>query len=460
MPEEPQSNGNAYLGSLSHDMQNETAQSGLKSSPQASPQGLKRAIGKWDLVLMIINSIIGAGIFGLPSRIYQLTGVYSIVAFFVCAAIVLVFILCFAEVGSRFQTTGGPYTYVLSAFGKLPAFTVGWLLLLSRIFNYATLINLLVTYLSVFYPQLTESLPRALTILVVTGALTYTNHVGAKSTTRLSNVLTISKLVPLALFIIIGMFFLRADAFEMEQMPAVADFSSAILLLIFAFGGFESVLVNTGEIREPARIIPFGLLTATTIVAVFYVLIQITSIGTLPSLATSERPLADAATHFLGPIGGKLIAVGALISILGTLNILLFSGSRLPFAFSQEGQFPKPFAAVHPVFHTPTLSLLSVAAVTAIASIAWSFLTALQFAVIIRVSVYLFVCASLLRLRKKAPHQTGYFKLKGGGFVASLGILLCLWLLSTARLVELRNVAILLSIGILIYLLQTRRASR
>lgn len=425
--------------------------------PEETRPALTRAIGKWDLVLMIINSIIGAGIFGLPSRIYQLTGVYSVLAFFVCAAIVLVFILCFAEVGSRFQTTGGPYTYVLAAFGKLPAFTVGWLLLLSRIFNYATLINLLVTYLSIFYPSLTDSLPRALTILFVTGALAYINHVGAKSTTRVSNILTISKLVPLALFIIIGAFFIRGDAFSVQQVPPVADFSSAILLLIFAFGGFESVLVNTGEIRQPARTIPFGLLTATAIVAVFYVLIQVTSIGTLPSLATSERPLADAATNFLGPAGGKLIAAGALISILGTLNILLFSGSRLPFAFSQEGQFPKPFAAVHPVYHTPTLSLISVALVTAVASIAWSFLTALQFAVIIRVSVYLFVCASLLQLRKLRPGQSGYFALKGGSYLAIAGILLCLWLLSTARLVELRNVAILLSVGILIYLLQKKR---
>ncbi|RYZ62506.1 MAG: amino acid permease, partial [Chitinophagaceae bacterium] len=299
-------------------MQKENIRPGLAdSTTKDSPQGLKRAIGKWDLVLMIINSIIGAGIFGLPSRIYQLTGVYSILAFFVCAAIVLVFILCFAEVGSRFQTTGGPYTYVLAAFGKLPAFTVGWLLLLSRIFNYATLINLLVTYMAVFYPALTDAIPRALTILAVTGGLTYINHVGAKSTTRLSNVLTISKLVPLALFIIAGMFFLQADAFAVKQVPAVSDFSSAILLLIFAFGGFESVLVNTGEIRQPSRIIPFGLLTATTIVAVFYVLIQVTSIGTLPSLASSERPLADAATQIVGPAGGKLIAVGALISILG-----------------------------------------------------------------------------------------------------------------------------------------------
>lgn len=426
--------------------------------PVDSRPALTRGIGKWDLVLMIINSIIGAGIFGLPSRIYQLTGVYSVLAFFVCAAIVLVIILCFAEVGSRFKTTGGPYTYVLEAFGQMPAFVVGWLLLLSRIFNYATLINLLVTYLGVFHPSLTASLPRAFLIISITGVLTYINHIGVRNTTRFSNVMTVSKLVPLALFILVGLFFLHGNAFQFpDQPPAIAGFSAAVMLLIFAFGGFESVLVNTGEIREPARTIPFGLLIATGIVALFYVLIQVVSIGTLPSLASSERPLADAASRLVGPIGGMVIATGALISILGTLNILLFSGSRLPYAFGREGQFPAVFTAIHPTYQTPTLSLLTVAVVTALASLAWSFLTALQFAVIIRVTVYLFVCASLLKLRRKAPDQKDYFRVWGGAVWAVLGCLLCLWLLSTAKLVELRNVGILLSVGIVLYLLQKKR---
>jgi amino acid transporter len=415
---------------------------------------LKRGIQKWDLVLMIINSIIGAGIFGLPSKIFQLTGVYSLAAFFVCAAIVLIFILCFAEVASRFDKTGGPYVYTLNAFGKFPAFLTGWLLFMSRIFNYATLINLLVTYLSFFYIPANEPLARACIILFVTVFLTYINYIGVKNIAITSNILTVGKLVPLAIFIIAGMFFLDTDLFKINETPAFSSFSTAVLLLVFAFGGFESVMVNTGEINNPSKQIPFALLAATVVVATFYILIQITSIGTLPSLANSEKPVAEAAAGFMGNWGGKMIAAGAVVSILGTLNVLMFSGSRLPFAFSNENQFPKIFSYVHPGFRTPTLSLLLMAVLAAIISIAWSFITALTVAVIIRVLIYLFVCASVIMLRIKMKHQTGVFKIRFGNAVAVTGILLCVWLLTAAKIIELRNVAVLVAIGILIYILQ------
>jgi amino acid transporter len=425
-----------------------------KSSSTKETALLKRGIHKWDLVLMIINSIIGAGIFGLPSKIFQLTGVYSIAAFFVCAAVVLVFILCFAEVASRFNKTGGPYVYILTAFGKFPAFLTGWLLFLSRIFNYATLINLMVTYLSFFSASLNDPFVRVSIIIFITCLLTYINHIGVKNIARTSNILTVAKLIPLAIFIIAGLFFLDTDLFVVKQSPSISSFSSAVLLLVFAFGGFESVMVNTGEINKPSKTIPFALLTATIVVAVFYILIQITSIGTLPSLASSEKPLADAASGFMGSIGGKMIAAGAFISILGTLNVIMFSGSRLPFAFSNEGQFPKLFSYVHLRFQTPTWSLLLMAIVSAIVSIAWSFLTALTVAVIIRVTVYMFVCASLIRLRKKMSQQTGHYKIPVGNSIAITGILLSIWLLSAAKLIELFNVAIFLVMGIIIYGLQ------
>ena len=423
---------------------------------QAGTNTLQRGITKWTLVLMVINSIIGAGIFGLPSKIFALTGLYSIAAFFICAAIVLIFILCFAEVGSRFKTTGGPYTYVLSAFGELPGFAVGWLLLLSRIFNYATLINLMVTYLSFFSTSFSEPFTRVGIIILVTGLLTYINYIGVKNIAATSNVFTLAKLLALGTFITVGLFFLQADNFTLQQVPSLTSFSTAVLLLVFAFGGFESVVVNTGEINNPSKTIPFGLLTATLVVAIFYILIQVTSIGTLPSLASSEKPLAEAASVFMGSFGGKFIAAGAVISILGTLNILLFSGSRLPFAFSNEGQFPKIFSKLNAKYKTPTFSLLCVAVITVIVSIAWSFLSALTVAVIIRITVYLFVCASLIMLRKKMPTQTGFYKIRFGNAVAFTGIMISFWLLSAAKLIELRNVAIFLCVGIIIYFLQRK----
>ncbi|MGV3658318.1 MAG: APC family permease, partial [Chitinophagaceae bacterium] len=223
---------------------------------------LQRGIGKWDLVLLIINSIIGAGIFGLPSKIFALSGVYSLLAFAACAVVVAIFILVFAEVSSRYEGTGGPYLYMMDAFGPFPAFLMGWLLLLSRLFNYATLINLLVVYLSFFSPLFLDPLVRAACIIFITLLLSGINFIGIKNTTRLSNVLTVAKLVPLALFIIVGLFFLQPQNFSSAAPPSTAGFSASVLLLIFAFGGFESVLVNSGEIKTPKKNLPFALLTA------------------------------------------------------------------------------------------------------------------------------------------------------------------------------------------------------
>src|SRR5262245_29000923 len=190
---------------------------------------LYRGIRKWDLVLLVINSIIGAGIFGVPSKIFALSGSYSLLAFIICALISMIFSLCFAEVSSRFDKTGGPYIYALSAFGRFPAFLVGWLLLIGRIFGYAAVINLLVVYLSLFLPLFDHPIVRIGCILFVTGILTYVNHIGIKNSTRFNNFLTIGKLTPLALFIIVGLFNLQPALFNSEIVPSMSSFSDAVL---------------------------------------------------------------------------------------------------------------------------------------------------------------------------------------------------------------------------------------
>jgi len=199
---------------------------------------LKRSISKWALVLLFINGVIGAGIFGLPSRVFKAVGVYSIAALFVCALAVFVIVLCFAEVSSRFDKTGGPYVYALASFGRLPAFLTGWLLLLTRFITYAALINLLVTYLSVFSGWFALPSSRIISIVSLTLLLALLNHVGVKNTTRVNNFLTIAKLLPLVLFIIVGFLHIEPANFELKQVPGFSDFSSTVLLLVFAFGVF------------------------------------------------------------------------------------------------------------------------------------------------------------------------------------------------------------------------------
>ncbi len=414
---------------------------------------LNRSIGKWDVVLMMINSIIGAGIFGLPSKIFKLSGVYSIAAFFVCAIIVFVFILIFAEVSSRFNKTGGSYLYALTAFGRFPAFMMGWLSQLNRIIMFAALINLLITYLSFFSSSFDNSFVRIAAIISIVLLLVCINYIGVKSSVRVTNALTIGKLLPLLAFIVIGLFHINNHFFKAESKPHFSSFSNSVLLLIFAFGGFEGVLISSGEVKNPAKSLPFALLTSAIIVAVFYCLIQVVCIGTMPGLASSEKPLADAATVFVGHSGGEIISIGAIISIIGTLNTNMFVSARLPFAMSAESQLPKFFLRTHPKHKTPALSLIIYAAAAIIISVTGSFIYAVSISVITRILIYLIVSASLIKLRKKMPEERNFFRLRFGYAFAVAGVLFAIWLLFASKLSDITDVAVCVSAGIIFYLL-------
>ncbi|MBA3770686.1 MAG: amino acid permease, partial [Blastocatellia bacterium] len=264
---------------------------------------LVRAIGRADLTSIVINTVIGAGIFGLPSKVFGQIGSFSLVALVVCALIVALIVLCYAEVASRFTATGGPYLYAKEAFGSAVGFEVGWLYWIVRVTTFAANCNLLVTYLGFFVTDADKGWLRILFICSVLGVITVVNLIGVRESTTLTNVFTVGKLVPLLIFSLVGIFFINPVNFDFSVVPAYSSFSSAVLLLIYAFVGFEAAVVLTGETKEPHRTIPFGLITALTIVAAFYILIQSVSIGVLPGLAESQRPIADAAAVFMGPVG-------------------------------------------------------------------------------------------------------------------------------------------------------------
>ena len=211
---------------------------------------------------LTVNIIVGAGIFGLPAKIYGLTGAWSMLAYFVCALLATLSILCFAEVGSRFAETGGPYLYTRVAFGPVIGFEVGWLLWLARLTGFAALCNLLLGYLSFFWPAAAFGWTRILVIIVVVIALTTVNVIGVREAALVSNLFTVGKIAPLLLFVVAGLFFLSPQPFTARPVPGISDFSRAVLLLVFAFSGFEMAVIPAGEIRDPQRNIAFALLTA------------------------------------------------------------------------------------------------------------------------------------------------------------------------------------------------------
>jgi amino acid transporter len=418
---------------------------------QPAQKSLLRGIGRWDLVAVAINGIIGAGIFGLPSKVFSLTGPYSLLAFVVCALVVATFILCFAEVGSRFSETGGPYLYAREAFGPVTGFQVGWLSWLARVTAFSANCNLLVGYLSYFLPEVGSGWQRAAVIITLVAALATVNIIGVRDTARLSNFFSVSKLVPLLIFITVGLFFLSPQSFSLTAPPGVQAFSSSVLLLVYAFSGFEMAVVPTGELREPHRNLPFGILTAIGVVAVFYILIQVVCVGTLPGLANSTRPLADASSQFLGPAGGAIIAAGALVSISGNLIVLILAGSRLMFAMAEGQELPQIFAAVHQRFRTPLVSILTTAGVMLVLTLSGTFIYAVTISTITRLLTYAATCAALpvLRRRRKKPAP---FQIPAGVALSVVTLLVTAWLLSGITWREARDAGIAAAAGLVIYL--------
>jgi len=422
----------------------------VQKQPEAD---LVRGIRRWDLVAITINGIIGAGIFGLPTKVYSLIGTYSLIAFVVCALVVALIILCFAEVSSRFDETGGPYLYAREAFQPAVAFEVGWLIWLARITAFAANCNLMINYLSFFWQSATTPVWRTSIIVLVVIVLALINLLGIRQAAIVSNVFTIGKLVPIIIFIAAGLFFLNPQAYQFGPAPTNGAFSQSVLLLVYAFTGFEMATIPAGEVRDPQQNLPRALLIAILVVAVLYIMIQVVCVGTLPGLAQSQKPLADAGAQFLGTAGGAIISAGAIISITGNLNILLLSGSRLPFAMAEQKQLPAFIGTIHARFCTPYISILLTAALMLFLTLKSSFVAALTISTIARLITYGATCLALPVFRARGEARPAVFRLPGGSIIAILSLLLIIWLLRHSTRAEAIASAWAAGAGLLIYFL-------
>ena len=409
---------------------------------------------------MLINVTVGAGIFRLPADVQKTVGNYSLVAFVVCAVTVGMIALCFAEVGSRFSDTGGPYLYARETFGPTSAFLVGWLMWLTRVAGFATLAQVFVIYLGYFWPPAESGLPRITIIAALVVLLTVVNIMGVKQSARVGDIFTVSKLIPLVLFVAVGLFFISPARFTLAARPGLGSFSAAVFILIYVFSGFEAVLVNSGEIRQPRRVIPFALIVALSASVVLFLLIQVVCIGTLPNLAGSERPLAEASHSFLGTAGPLIMSAGALIGIFGTLNVIMLACTRLPFAMAVQGQLPVQLARVHRRFRTPHVSILVSATAVLLLALSGTFIYAVKVTVITRVIVYASTCVALPMLRRRSKMATSVrtvgetsrsFVLPGGMLISMVCVVLCLCLLANSGWREARDVVVAIVIGLAIY---------
>ena len=395
------------------------------------PPQLVRAIGRWSMVALAVNCIIGSGIFGLPSVVAGYVGAWSPVAMLLAGLAMAVIIACYAEAASQFSGTGGHYLYVRQAFGRLAGVQVGWMTLLSRLTACAAAVNLLVISLAQFWPGAGTPLPRAAIVSLFVGSLGIANYRGVAAGTLVSNVSVVAKLVPLALVCAVGVVYVVAHP-AVPASPATGGIDGwlqALLLLIFAYGGYETALFPMGEARDPRRDAAFALFAALLIVALLYTLLQLVVVEALPDAASSERPLADAARVMLGPSGAVLVSVGALIAVYGYLSANLLGGPRATFALAERGDFPARFAAIHPRFRTPYFSVSVYALLVWAFALLGSFTWNLTLSAVARLFYYGAVCAAVPVLRRRQP-GAAVFRLRGGAALPVLGVLICLALLT------------------------------
>ncbi len=404
-----------------------------------------RALGRWSLAALAINSVIGSGIFGLPSTVAGYLGTRSTAAVLIAGAAMAIIMACFAEVASQFSEAGGPYLYARTTFGRLVGILVGWTLYLAQTAAPAANANLFVVYLAEFWPRVKEPWPRFLILTLLVGMLALVNVRGARQGAVVSNVFTIAKILPLLMVISAGAaltLFHPTPWNGSQSFPAQA-WMKAIFLLIFAYGGFESALAPIGEAKDPARDSAFALLVTIVSCTAIYALVQWVVVGVLGPGATSDRPLAEVARVTLGNRGAGLVAIGALISVYGYLSAKILGMPRVTFALAEAGDLPRIFAAVNRRFHTPWFSILFFAAAVWGLALTGSFAWNVTLSVLARLFYYGVVCAALIALRRKQanPHEAASavrrprgFRLPLGPVWSVLGVLICLVLATQADL--------------------------
>lgn len=389
-----------------------------------------RAVGLLGLIAISVNGVIGSGIFVLPATVASLLGPASPVAYLLAALATSLIVLCFAEAGSIFERTGGPYLYAREAFGSFIGFEVGWMFLLTRLAAAAAISNAFAAYLGYFWPALASGAGRVAAITVLLCSLAWLNCLGIRYGARTVNLLTVAKLLPLLLFISVGLFFVDSQRYRLLAIPEMDGLRQASLLLTFAFGGFENASVPSEEVKDPRRNLPIALLVSIGLTAIIYILIQIVALGTLPGLAGDPRPLASAGRLFLGPLGAAVITVGAIFSTTGSNSALVLVGPRILFALGEGGQMPEALSRIHPRYRTPVVSVIVFALLAWAIALYGNFAQLAALSAIARLLFSGATCLAVPVLRRKMPPESRRFRLPGGILIPAVAAAISIWLLT------------------------------
>ena len=401
--------------------------------------------------------MIGSSVFGMPAVLAGLTGAWSPLAVLLAAAGILAIVLCHAEVASRFRDAGGTYLYARTAFGSFVGFQAGWLSFWIRVTSMGANLNVFASYLAEMVPAAGGPRGRAAAMAAVTLLVTAINVRGVRQSARTVDAFAVAKIAPLVGLSLFGVWHVSRDVLATQEV-ARPDWTQAVLLLVFAFGGFEAALVPAAEVRDPRRDAAFSLMVALGIVAAVYMLVQLAVVGLVPQAAAARAPVAAAYGVLLGAAGLTVASVAAMVSTWGwTLGSVLTS-PRIVYSMGERGDLPAFFAHVHPRFRTPDAAIVTYAAAGLLFALSGGFAANATLSAIVRLVTYGLVCASLLALRRRPDVTAPAFSLPAGPLAAALGLAFCAWLVSTRTFAQSWVLVGLIAVGALLWLLRRRRA--
>lgn len=412
---------------------------------------LLRAISRWQLVGLAINDVVGSGVYLLPAAAAALLGAASVWAVVLAGFAVALLVLCFAEASSYFDQPGGAYLYTREAFGRFVGFEVGWMTWLARVASIASLANGLAQATAYFWPAAAYGGTRAATIAVPLLLLAWINVRGVKAGAHTAVVLVIAKMLPLLFFIVAGALFVDGSRLKAFEVPRAGAMGEAALLLLFAYAGFENTPAAAGEYKNPRRDVPFALAMMILIVTLVYSAVQVVALGTLPGLAESKSPLAEAAERFAGHWGALLLTAGAMLSIAGNVGNTTLIGPRYLYALAADGYGPRLFARVHPDYHTPAVAIVVQTFIALALALSGSFVQLAMLSVIARLATYIGTAAAVPVLRRRFADRGGAVRLPFGPAIPIAALLLAGALLASAKWPNLLAGAAALLVGAVIY---------
>jgi amino acid transporter len=426
-------------------------------------EGLKRTIGVWGLSANIVNIVIGAGIFVLPAIVAAGLGSASLIAYLFCGFLIALIMLCFAEAGSEITDSGGPYTYIESAFGKYAGFITANLFLIAILTAGGAVANAVADILTSFMPVLDYTPVRILFFILMFGFFAWINIRGVRLGIGLVVVTTIAKLAPLLLLVLIGWKDVTGANLLWNSIPSVDSVGEMSLILFFAFMGAEVGLSVGGEVKQPQKTIPKAIFIGIGSVLLLYTLIQTVSVGILGSDLANypENPLAEVGGLVFGPAGLTMITLGAAVSMFGNLNGGILNMPRVLFAAARDRVIPPAaLARIHPEHKTPHVSIILFSLVSFLLASVGGFQVLAIYSSAISLIVYLGVVLAVIKLRKLVPDHTQSFRIPGGYTVPVAATIAILWFLSHLSIQEAIGIAMLVAGLTAVFVVMQRARSR